>query len=134
LLFSPLIWERRHRVVVFWLKREKIVVGTNSNYEKNRSWCSRVPFNKRSFKCVLFDLTLPEMTYLGSRSFLNFGWFWVFFYQFFWLFEAVNRFIKVFRVPLRCFWVKIVLKNKFLGMKYPYQDFLGTFGYRNLDQ
>ena len=49
-----------------------------------------------------------------------------FFKPSFWLFEAVNRFIKVSRVPLRCFWVKNVLKNKFLGMKYPCQDFLVT--------
>lgn len=76
----------------------KVDLGVNKLYSMRgvSSWCSLVYF-------------LPEMVYLGSKSFLDLSWCLVFWSILYW-FEAINWFTWVSFVFSRCVQVKIVEK------------------------
>ena len=76
----------------------------------------------KSSTLVFFDFHLSWDGRSRVRKFLEFWVFW----SIFELFKSIYEFIKVSKVFyfifLNIFWVKQILKNKFLNTKYPNHD------------
>jgi hypothetical protein len=90
----------------FRWKRESLV-DIVSGQEKDQFWYQWVSFDERSFIYVFFILSIvwEHRTELENSFFIS-CWFWVF-ELFFWLFEVIDGFAKVYGSVFYMFWFKI---------------------------
>ena len=106
-------------MVRFWWRKEKILVDNDFNHERVDFGVNKFFFflvRRVSHRCSLFFLTCLKMMEWAREAF-QFRVDFRFLDIFFWLFEVIYMFIKVYRVSLSVFWVKIVEKIIFLGKK-----------------